>query len=156
MGSRMFENLQRELDRLSRLQMVEVPLEADTEGYVDKECPAEGCLFQFKILAEDWTSVVRDEEVFCPSCRHAAPAKSWYTTEQIEAAKQYARGLVINRINGAMRADAAASKRRQRPGPFLSITLNVKGGRNAVLVPIAAAEPLRLRTTCDSCGCRYS
>jgi len=152
----MFENLQRELDRLSRLQKVEVPLEADPEGYADKECPAEACLFQFKIFVEDWTNIVRDEVVFCPSCRHAAPAKSWYTTEQIEAAKQYARGLVVNRINGAMRADAAASKRRQRPGAFLSISLNVKGGRNAVLVPIAAAEPMRLRTTCDSCGCRYS
>lgn len=152
----MFKNLQRELDRLSRLHMVEVPLEADPEGYADKECPAEACLFQFKILAEDWTNLVRDEEVFCPSCRHAAPAKSWYTAEQIEAAKQYARGLVVNRINGAMRADAAASKRRQRLGSFLSITLDVKGGRNAVLVPIAAAEPMRLRTTCDSCGCRYS
>lgn len=152
----MFENLQRELERLSLLQKVEVPLEADPEGYADKECPAEACLFQFKILAEDWTSLVRDEEVFCPSCRHAAPAKSWYTTEQIEAAKQYARGVVVNRINGAMRADAAASKQRQRPGSFLSITLNVKGGRNEVLLPIAAAEPMRLRTTCDSCGCRYS
>ena len=152
----MFENLQHELDRLSRLQQVEVPLEADSEGYADKECPAEACLFQFKIVAEDWTNLVRDEEVFCPSCRHAAPAKSWYTTEQIEAAKQYARGVVINRINGAMRADAAASKRRQRPGSFLSITLNVKGGRNAVLLPVASAEPMRLRTKCDSCGCRYS
>lgn len=39
---------------------------------------------------------------------------------------------------------------------FLSVTLDVKGGRDAVLVPIAAAEPLRLRTTCEGCGCRYS
>lgn len=152
----MFENLQRELYRLSRLQKVEVPLEADPEGYVDKECPAEVCMFQFKVLADDWTNIVRDEEVFCPSCRHAAPAKSWYTTEQIEAAKQYARGLVVNRINGAMRADTAASKQRHLSGAFLSTTLNVKGGRNAVLVPISAAEPMRLRTTCDCCGCSYS
>ena len=152
----MFENLQRELDRLSRLQKVEVPLEADPQGYADKECPAEACLFQFKIHAEDWTNLVRDEEVFCPSCRHAAPSKSWYTAEQIEAAKQYARGVVVNRINGAMRADAVASKRRKRPSSFLSITLSVKGGRNALLLPVAAAEPMRLHTTCDSCGCRYS
>src|SRR5438270_7567631 len=81
----MFENLQRELERLSGTMQVAVPLEADPEGYADKECPSPTCLFQFKIHGDDWKAIVRDEEVFCPSCRHAAPAKSWYTTEQIEA-----------------------------------------------------------------------
>lgn len=37
----MFENLQRELQRLAKLKQVEVPLEGDVEGYADKECPAE-------------------------------------------------------------------------------------------------------------------
>ncbi|WP_426119391.1 hypothetical protein [Pseudomonas sp. DSP3-2-2] len=151
----MFDNLQKELRRLAASQ-VTVPIESDAEGYIDKECPAEACLFQFKIYGDDWKSVVRDEEVFCPSCRHTAPAKSWFPTAQIEAAKEYALGSVINGLNGAMRADAQASKRRQKPGSFLSITLDVKGGRDAVLLPIAAAEPLRLRTRCDDCACRYS
>ena len=55
-----------------------------------------------------------------------------------------------------MRADAAASKQRRNPNAFLSITLDAKGGRDAVPVPVAAAEPMRLRTKCESCGCRYS
>jgi uncharacterized Zn finger protein (UPF0148 family) len=152
----MFDNLQRELERLSDAKQVAVPLEMDPEGYADKECPSPTCLFQFKIHGDDWTGIVRDEEVFCPSCRHAAPANCWYTTEQIEAAKQYAVGSVVNRINGAIRADAAASKRRQRRGSFLSITLEARGGRDALLVPVAAAEPMRLRAKCDACGCRYS
>lgn len=152
----MFENLQRELQRLAELQQIEVPLESDAEGYADKECPAETCLFQFKVHGEDWKNLVRDEQVFCPSCRHAAPSNSWYTTAQIEAAREYALGSVVNRLNGAMRADADASKRRRNRNSFISITLETKGGRDAILVPVAAAEPLRLRTTCDACGCRYS
>ncbi|KPX59208.1 hypothetical protein LCH33_000041 [Pseudomonas amygdali] len=152
----MFENLQKELRRLAATQQVSVPIESDAEGYTDKECPAEACLFQFKIHSDDWTNIVRDEEVFCPSCKYAAPAKSWYTTAQIEAAKEYALGTVINSLNGAMRADGHASKRRQKPGAFLSITLDVKGGKDAVLLPIAAAEPMRLRTRCEDCACRYS
>ena len=63
---------------------------------------------------------------------------------------------MINGLNGAIRADAKASKRRQKPGAFLSMTLDVKGGKDAVLLPIAAAEPMRLRTRCDDCACRYS
>lgn len=152
----MFENLQRELRHFAETKEISVPLEGDVEGYADKECPAKKCLFQFKIHSEDWKNIVRDEEVFCPSCGHSAPAKSWFTTAQIEAAKQYALATLTNALNGAMRADATASKRRRNRNAFLSITLDVKGGRDAVLVPIAAAEPMRLRTTCESCGCRYS
>ena len=152
----MFDNLQKQLRRLAATQQVSVPIQCDAEGYIDKECPSAACLFQFKIYGDDWTNIVRDEEVFCPSCRHAAPAKSWYTTAQIEAAKEYVLGSVVNGLNGAMRADAQASKRRQKPGAFLSITLDVKGGKDAVLLPVAAAEPMRLRTRCDDCACRYS
>lgn len=152
----MFENLQKELRRLAATQQVAVPIEGDAEGYVDKECPAEACLFQFKIHGDDWKNIVRDEEVFCPSCRHTASAKSWYTAAQVEAAKKYAFGTVVNGLNGAMRADAQASKRRQKSGALLSITLDVKGGRDVVLLPVAAVEPMRLRACCEECGCRYS
>lgn len=152
----MFKNLQRELEKLGRLKEVSVPIERDSEGFLDKECPSEECLFLFKIHSEDWSDIVRDEEVVCPSCGHTAPAKSWYPRAQVEAARDYALGTITNSMNKAMRADAAASKRRQNRNSFLSITLDVKGGRDAVLVPVAAAEPMRLRTTCETCGCRYS
>lgn len=152
----MFDNLLKELRRLAATQQVSVPIENDAEGYIDKECPAEACLFQFKIYGDDWTNIVRDDEVFCPSCRHAAPAKSWFTIAQIDAAKKYALGTVINGLNGAIREDAQVSKRRQRPGSFLNITLDIKGGNVVVLLPIAAAEPMRLRTKCGDCACRYS
>lgn len=152
----MFKNLQRELGKLAQLTQVSVPIERDGDGFLDKECPSEDCLFLFKVHGDDWTNVVRDEKVFCPSCGHCAPAKSWFTRAQVEAAKEYALGTITNAMNTAMRADAVESRRRQNNRSFLSITLDVKGGRDAVLVPIAAAEPMRLRTTCEDCGCRYS
>ena len=136
---KMFENLQKELERLGRMTEISVPIEADSEGYFDKECPSEPCLFLFKIHGDDWSNIVRDEEVFCPSCGHVAPAKSWYPRAQVEAARNYALGTITNSMNKAMRADAAASKRRQDRNSFLSITLDVKGGRDAVLVPVSAA-----------------
>lgn len=151
----MFKNLQRELSRIGRITEISVPLEYDAEGYFDRECPSEVCLFPFKVHSEDWKAIVRDEEVFCPSCRHAAPAKSWHTAAQVEAAKAYALGTITNAMNKAMRADASESKRKAR-NSFLSITLDMKGGRDRVLVPIAAADPMRLQTKCEACNCRYS
>lgn len=152
----MFEHLQRQLRALSETTEISVPLEVDADGFLDKECPSETCLFQFKVAEEDWKNIVRDEEVFCPSCGHSANAQSWFTREQIEAAKEYALGQITNSINAAMRADAAASKRRARRNSFVSITLEATGGRDAVLLPVAAANPMRLRTTCEECECRYS
>ena len=152
----MFKNLQRELERLGREPTISIPIEPDSEGYLDKECPSEPCLFFFKVHGDDWSKIVRDEEVFCPSCGHAAPARSWHPRAQVEAARDYALGTITKSMNKAMRADAAASKRRQNRNSFLSITLDVKGRRDPVLVPVVAAEPMRLQTSCESCGCRYS
>lgn len=152
----MFDHLQRELKRLAQITKVAVPLEKDAEGYFDKECPARGCLFPFKIHADDWRDIVRDEEMFCPSCRHAAPATSWFTSEQVDRGKEYALNQVKNGLNVAMRADAAASKRRQKRNSFISITLEARGGHDTILMPVAAAEPMRLKTACDACRCRYS
>lgn len=152
----MFESLIRELERMQGETTISVPLETDSEGYFDKECPSEACLFGFKVHEEDWSSLVRDEEVFCPSCRHAAPARSWFTRDQVELAKDYAFKKFQGRINGAMRQDARDWNRRQRSDAFLKITMEVKGGHEPLLMPIAAAEPMRLRTQCETCACRYS
>ncbi|MBY3087988.1 hypothetical protein HFO63_25135 [Rhizobium laguerreae] len=152
----MFKNLQEEMRRLAARQTISVPLESDAEGYFDKECPDENCLFQFKIYEQDWKDIVRDEDVFCPSCRHCAPAKSWYTTQQVAEAREYALNSVKAGINRSMRADAAASKRRQNRNSFVSITLEARGGHDVALLPVSAAAPMRLKTKCEKCQCRYS
>ena len=99
----MFEHLQRQLRDLSKTKEITVPIEADADGFLDKECPSEKCLFQFKVSEEDYKNILRDEEIFCPSCRHAEKADAWFTTEQIKAAKEYAINHVTNKLNAAMR-----------------------------------------------------
>ena len=44
------------------MKEISLPIEPDTEGYLDKECPSESCLFLFKIHDDDWSNIVRDEE----------------------------------------------------------------------------------------------
>jgi hypothetical protein len=151
----MFENVLKELEALAKVTSMEVPLEADSDGYFDKECPAEACLFLFKVHQDDWQALPTDHTVHCPSCRHAAGTQSWYTTEQIERSKEYAVKSLQGRINGAMRKDAAAWNRRQPRNAFVRMTMDFKGS-SPVLMPIAAAEPMRLRATCEHCKCRYS
>lgn len=152
----MFDKLIKELEALSKGETLQIPVEPDAEGYLDRECPAPACEFLFKVHLDDWSSHVRDAEAFCPMCRHASPKDTWLTKAQVEAAQNYGKAVIAGRINRAMRADARAHNARQRPGAFLRMTMDVKGPPDPALIPIQSGEPMRLRATCEHCGCRYS
>jgi len=152
----MFKETIRTLRRLERQTQVSVPISDDEEGYFDRECPSEDCLFQFKILSEDWKEKVRDEEVFCPNCGHSADSGKWWTKEQIEHAKQVALAQIKASIRGAIKRDAADWNSRQPRNSFISMTLRVDSKPQYVPVPAATAEPMRLKITCPACACRYA
>ena len=154
----MFDNLIRALRELEGTQEVSVTLksEPDSEGSIDKECPNKECLFSFKVHLDDWKNICRDEAVFCPACGHDAPAKSWWTTEQVEWARKAALGQVTDRLDAAMERDARDWNRRQPRNAFLKITLSVTKKFETVLLPVGATEPMRLKVTCNRCQCRFS
>lgn len=146
----------RELQRLERGEQISVPIPSDADGYLDKECPSAECLFEFKVHEDDWRDTVRDEEVFCPFCGHTANAKSWYTTAQAAHLKKAAVAHVKGRIGQAMKQDADSWNRRQPRNSFISITMQVNNRPQHILIPPAAAEPMRLKITCPACACRYA
>ena len=108
----MFEELQRELRRLGGSQTVSVSLPSDEDGYFDRECPSTECQFSFKIHEDDWRDKVRDEEVFCPFCRHAAESDSWWTQDQIKHAER----VVASRIQGSIDHAMSHSAPRRAAG----------------------------------------
>jgi hypothetical protein len=150
-----FDNLLREIKRLEQ-NKTEVSLPLDDDGYLDRECPNEDCEFQFKIHAEDWKKICRDEEVFCPLCRHSAPAKSWFTKQQEDKINQTVQSVFGGAIRRGMKADADQWNRRQSSNSFIKITMSVQSSAPPILLPISAAEPMRQKTACTQCECRYS
>lgn len=152
----MFDDLIREVRRLSRSPLrVSVSLPQDEHGYLDRECPADECHFQFKVLAEDWKGIVRDEEVFCPRCGHSAEATQWNTKAQEKRIEAAALGALDRRLHGAMRRDADSWNRKQRGG-LIQITMEVKGRPTLQLLPSAVTEPMQLKITCERCSCRFA
>ena len=153
----MFEKLLREIRALDG-QQVSVNIETDEKGYLDRQCPAENCEFLFKINEQDWKNICRDEAVWCPMCGHSAPAKQWFSREQVEHAHREARRLVEGRINNAMRDDAHAFNRGQPRNSFLRMSMKVSGTGHFVShpIPAVASEAMTLGIVCDQCGCRFS
>jgi len=152
----MFDELIREIRRHEGKHQVPVSLPSDAEGYFDRECPSTECQFQFKVHEDDWRDKVRDEEVFCPFCRHAADSSQWWTQDQIKHAQETAVAHLRKRIHGAMKRDATRWNLQQRRDSFLRITMKVDDRPVRISVPSAAAEPMRLKITCPACACRYA
>lgn len=152
----MFENLLRELGKIDGTK-VSVPIEADEEGYLDKECPADNCKFVFKAYEEDWANLFKDEAVYCPMCGHEAKADSWWTTEQLEHAKKQALKQVESVMGRAMRTDALNFNRRQPRNSFIKMSMSVKGfNYHPMMMPFQAKELFERKIQCDKCNSRYS
>lgn len=55
-----------------------------------------------------------------------------------------------------MTIDAATWNRRQPRDAFVKITMSVDSVAAPILLPLAAADPMRQRAECLQCACRYS
>jgi RNA polymerase subunit RPABC4/transcription elongation factor Spt4 len=152
----MFEDLIKEMERING-QSVSVPIESDENGYIDKQCPSEECQFIFKVNEEDWENIFKNEAVWCPLCRHEAPADQWFTIEQVEHAKAEALAIVKGKISNAIRSDAQKFNQRQPRNSFISMSMKVNGGISRTFaIPAKAAELMQLEIQCEECNSRFA
>lgn len=151
----MFDDVLRQLKRLEAGISISVELQLDDEGYLDRKCPGGACGVEFKVLNEDWVEKVSDEQVVCPVCGQVAPATEWNTDEQGEYLEAVGLAEVSKIVNGAMGRDVARFNRSQRPS-FVNISMSVGPTPSSFVMPVAAAEAMRRKWTCEMCGCRYA
>ena len=151
----MFKDVRRALRRLEGTHSLPVSVEADDDGYFDRQCRAPDCMFQFKVLVEDWIGKVGDEAA-CPLCGHFADSSEWSTQEQTEHFRSIAIAHAGNPIRRALRRDADRWNRTQPRNSFVKVTMRVEGRPLQVSLPPAAADPMRLKIGCSECGCRYA
>jgi len=152
----MFDRTLRELRRLQNGVRVSISLPSDEKGYLDRRCPSELCTASFKVLFEDWRTLVRDEIVYCPICRHEAISTEWNTEEQKEYLANLALEHITRAIDNALSQDAQSFNRRQPKGGFIKLSLSVKPSASTIILPIEAAEAMEQCFICESCGCRYA
>lgn len=150
----MFDNL---LKEMKKLKSISIPIEADSKGYIDKQCPVKDCEYQFKVNSEDWTNLFNDEAVWCPLCRHEATSDQWFTNDQVSHCENEAHSVLNGIVHNAMRKDANNFNRRQTRNSFINMTLNVSGGpKRTIALPAEAAEEMQLEIQCESCESRFA
>ncbi|MCZ6654727.1 MAG: hypothetical protein O7D91_17085 [Planctomycetota bacterium] len=130
----------------------------DDKGYYDRVCPASKCAGQFKVLFDDWTDKVSDARVFCPFCRHDAPADDWNTAGQQRYLESVAEAEMGRLLNNALAGAVRRTRPRQIGGGLLDITMDLsyQPGRIPPVLPATATGELRQDFVCEACGCRYA
>ena len=153
----MFELLIKELNDLERTKQISVPINADKDGYVDRQCPNDDCLFQFKVNQDDWANLFKDEKIYCPLCRHEAPSNSWFTTDQIEQAREQAIKHIHGRIDKALAQGARDFNSIQPRNSFIKMSVKVSGTKPMhYIVPVPSKEEMQLKIQCKVCNAKYA
>lgn len=151
----MFEETLKLLKQLEQKKTYTMDILPDEDGYYDKECPNEKCLFKFKVHADDWRNLFSDEAVFCPFCGYNAPSRSWWTTEQVKQAQEQAVQNVKGEIGSAIRTDAQKFNRRNNKG-FIKMSMKVSGLFRPIDLPAVALEEMEQKISCEKCNTRYA
>lgn len=154
----MFDEMIREVRKLSRPRRISVSVPLDDKGYFDRVCPAGKCGGQFKVLFADWKDKVSDARAFCPFCRHEAPADNWNTQGQQRYFQSVAEAEMSRLLNSALGRAARRTRPKRIGGGLLDITMSLsyKPGRIPPVLRTMATQELEQEFTCESCGCRYA
>jgi hypothetical protein len=137
------------LDNLGR--QFRIPITADENGYLGRECPVHECLGYFKITPG--TGVKGPAPCYCPYCGHTGDSNTFFTKEQIE----YAQSVVLRKVTDALHKDLKSLEFEHKPQGLFGIGFSLKLKESAPF-PIRYYREKELETTvvCDSCTLRYA
>lgn len=128
-------------------------IQADSEGYIDKECPK--CKSKFKVFNEDLDNRIKsNDKCYCPFCGHVDRYNSWWTTEQLEQARSQAVKKLQYDLMGALEEDAQVFDGSSNG--FIKITMSVSGEKRFIDFPSEALEEMQQKVVCENCGTRYA
>lgn len=139
---------------MSRLRNLEalpktlsIPLRADADGYIGRECPEEACKRYFKVTPG--TGLKGINTCRCPYCGHEGPSNTFFTQAQIEHALSVAK----NKVVGALLKDMKSMEFSHRGGGF-GLSMRVHGQPP----PIRgySEQDLETESVCDACTLRYA
>jgi hypothetical protein len=148
-----FDDFLRQLKKIPKSQLVPIQIQLDDERCLDRRCPAEECGAAFKVLFDDWTAKVPDDEAWCAICGETDEPQEFNTPDQ----QRQIRDAGIAHLTGQL---DTAFKRARKPtqsfGGLVSMTWSYKPGSRPMVVMAEAAPLMTQRSECEECGCHYA
>lgn len=110
---------------------------------------------KFKVEEQGWIDKFSDDVVHCPFCGHEAPAKSWFTTEQVEYAQEQAFNHVKAQFGKALSQDVMEFN-RYTPKGFITMKMKFSGTTYSLNIPASALKEMEQKIICENCDSRYA
>jgi hypothetical protein len=129
---------------------ISVPLRADAEGWLGRECPQEDCKRYFKLTPGTGLSNIKTCR--CPYCGHEASSGNFHTQAQLD----HARSVVENQVVDALLKGLKGMEFNHRPRGAFGIGVSMKVTGRAPPVRGYAEEDLETEVVCDACTLRYA
>ncbi|MCZ2153409.1 MAG: hypothetical protein LC114_05840 [Bryobacterales bacterium] len=130
---------------------ISVPIKADKDGYLGRECPMPECEEYFKVTPG--TGIQGPAPCHCPYCGHVGEADTFFTKEQIE----YAKSVAFRKMADAFHQELKSLEFNHPPrGAFgIGFSLKVTPGTP---IPLRWYREKNLETeiVCDQCTLRYA
>lgn len=130
---------------------IQVPIKADEEGFIGRECPEKECLGYFKI--QPGTGLTGDDlPCHCPYCGHQDPHDHFWTQEQLA----YAKSIAMREIGDYIHRELKKMEYIKPRGSFgIGMSMKVKQGARQ---PIRHYREKNLETiiVCGQCTLRYA
>lgn len=137
-----------------------VPLKADEDGMIGRECPSEYCQPQyFKIstnIPDDFPNIPEDFSqaiLTCPYCGTADNMQQFHTQEQVEWIKSMITRDVFRTIDDIFKKSLGSIP--SQSGGLFSIRVSYKSGQ-LPSVRHYVEEKLKKIVICDMCGFRHA
>lgn len=108
-----------------------IPLTADGNGMIDRQCPKDSCALLFKVNFDDWKNIIRDDECFCPACRNNSQASDYMPVSQRRELVKNVRKSIMNNWNYD-----------------LPMSQGLQG--------VSATEEFEVAIRCEKCNVRFS
>src|SRR6202795_4394700 len=97
-----------------------IPIHADEDGYLGRECPVKTCLGYFKITPG--TGIKKPAPCHCPYCGHSGEQSIFFTPEQIQSEKS----IAIRKITDGIHQDLKSLEFDHKPSGAFGIGISMK------------------------------
>lgn len=150
-------NWQQHLDETPETERFTFSIEADSDGYIDFECPATECKFCFKVNADDAQSIGTGDDASCPMCGLRKLRAEFMTPTQQEIVSEHMSQSVSAHF-GSILAEMLDDFNSEFPdGGPISIQATVNHPAKPLPpAPIKSDPVFQLKIQCEKCQTRFA
>lgn len=133
-----------------------VRIESDENGFIDRECPNENCLFTFKIDLHDWEDKVVGNDMHCPRCGFLAPHDKWWTQGQLGVLNENVKSFALGLVHDELESTFKQLEQQTRRNKYVRISYKPASRPLYANLPISQTDAWETEITCDKCSTSFS